>query len=164
MHHHHHHGEGKRRRNTSRSVEQCEREIQRLQASVDSLRKKLSLENITETLNDKDDNDANNKYSDGKIRSIIARYINFLRKIFLSLLIHTYTYRLLSMEEELRREQYKMSMILSHKQRVIEAQGQQIAALDAANSRLLNALSSLRSRYEGSEPSNSLQGGSGSLC
>ncbi|XP_063696053.1 ras GTPase-activating protein raskol isoform X3 [Culicoides brevitarsis] len=139
---HHHHSEGKRRRNTSRSVEQCEREIQRLQASVDSLRKKLSLENITEpTSNDKDDD---GKYSDGKIRSIIAR--------------------LLSMEEELRREQYKMSMILSHKQRVIEAQGQQIAALDAANSRLLNALSSLRSRYEGSEPSNSLQGGSGSLC
>lgn len=70
VHHHHHHSEGKRRRNTSRSVEQCEREIQRLQASVDSLRKKLSLENITESVNDKDDE---SKYSDGKIRSIIAR-------------------------------------------------------------------------------------------
>uniref|UniRef100_A0A336MXN6 CSON007884 protein n=1 Tax=Culicoides sonorensis TaxID=179676 RepID=A0A336MXN6_CULSO len=143
VHHHHHHSEGKRRRNTSRSVEQCEREIQRLQASVDSLRKKLSLENITEAGTDKVTDDS--KYSDSKIRSIIGS-------------------RLLSMEEELRREQYKMSMILSHKQRVIEAQGQQIAALDAANSRLLNALSSLRSRYEGPEPPNSLQGGSGSLC
>lgn len=68
------------------------------------------------------------------------------------------------MEEELRREQYKMSMILSHKQRVIEAQGQQIAALDAANNRLLNALSSLRSRYEGNGAPNAIQGGSGSLC
>lgn len=68
------------------------------------------------------------------------------------------------MEEELRREQYKMSMILSHKQRVIEAQGQQIAALDAANNRLLNALSSLRSRYEGPGSQNNIQGGSGSLC
>jgi RAS protein activator-like 2 len=52
------------------------------------------------------------------------------------------------MEDELKREQYKMSMILSHKQRVIEAQGQQIAALDAANNRLLSALSSLKNRYE----------------
>lgn len=41
-----------------------------------------------------------------------------------------------------------MSLVLTHKQRVIEAQGQQIAALDAANNRLLTALSSLRNRYE----------------
>lgn len=52
------------------------------------------------------------------------------------------------MEEELRREQYKMSLIINHKQRVIEAQGQQIAELDAANNRLLTELSCLRSRYE----------------
>lgn len=52
------------------------------------------------------------------------------------------------MEEDLRREQLKMSLALTNKQRVIEAQGQQIAALDAANNRLLNALSSLRQRYE----------------
>lgn len=41
-----------------------------------------------------------------------------------------------------------MSVALNHKQRVIEAQGQQIAALDAANNRLLTALSSLKQRYE----------------
>lgn len=52
------------------------------------------------------------------------------------------------MEKELRQEQMKMSVALNHKQRVIEAQGQQIAALDAANNRLLSALSSLRQRYE----------------
>lgn len=45
-----------------------------------------------------------------------------------------------------------MSLALSHKQRVIEAQGQQIAALDAANNRLLSALSSLRQRYETQSP------------
>ncbi|XP_018794601.1 PREDICTED: probable Ras GTPase-activating protein isoform X2 [Bactrocera latifrons] len=56
--------------------------------------------------------------------------------------------RLITMEEELRREQLKMSLALSHKQRVIEEQGQQIAALDAANSRLLSALTALRHRYE----------------
>lgn len=40
-----------------------------------------------------------------------------------------------------------MSMALSHKQRVIEAQEHRIAALDATNNRLLNALSTLKERY-----------------
>lgn len=52
------------------------------------------------------------------------------------------------MEDELRNEQYKMSLIINHKQRVIEAQGQQIAELDAANNRLLSELSNLKSRFE----------------
>jgi RAS protein activator-like 2 len=56
----------------------------------------------------------------------------------------------MSVEEELRREQRKMSDTLSHKQRVIEAQEHQIAALDAANNRLLAALSQLKERYQGS--------------
>lgn len=58
------------------------------------------------------------------------------------------------MEEELRREQQKMSAALTYKQRVIDAQEQQIAALDAANSRLmssntrlLSALTTLKQRY-----------------
>ncbi|XP_069690050.1 ras GTPase-activating protein raskol isoform X5 [Periplaneta americana] len=55
--------------------------------------------------------------------------------------------RLISVEEELRREQQKMSDALSHKQRVIEAQEHQIAALDAANNRLLSALTTLKDRY-----------------
>lgn len=69
LHHHHHHTEGKRRRNTSRSVEQCEREIQRLQASVDSLRKKLSLEDLKEST----ELEEAQHHSDGKIRNIISR-------------------------------------------------------------------------------------------
>ncbi|XP_021709813.1 probable Ras GTPase-activating protein isoform X3 [Aedes aegypti] len=122
------HSESKRRyhrTSTSKSVEQCEREIQRLQASVDELRQKLEESELKEV---SEDREAISHHSDSKIRSIIGR--------------------LLAMEEELRREQYKMSLVLSHKQRVIEAQGQQIAALDAANNRLLTALSSLRNRYE----------------
>uniref|UniRef100_A0A1Q3FBE7 Putative ras gtpase-activating protein n=1 Tax=Culex tarsalis TaxID=7177 RepID=A0A1Q3FBE7_CULTA len=113
------------RTSTSKSVEQCEREIQRLQASVDELRQKLEESELKEVA---EDLEAISHHSDSKIRSIIGR--------------------LLAMEEELRREQYKMSLVLTHKQRVIEAQGQQIAALDAANNRLLTALSSLRNRYE----------------
>lgn len=67
------------------------------------------------------------------------------------------------MEEDLRREQMKMSLALSHKQRVIEAQGQQIAALDAANNRLLSALSSLRQRYE-THPTNNGSGNGNNGC
>lgn len=54
----------------------------------------------------------------------------------------------MSVENELRREQRKMSDTLTHKQRVIEAQEHQIAALDAANHRLLNALSQLKDRCQ----------------
>jgi RAS protein activator-like 2 len=119
-----HHKEGKRRKNRS-TMEQCEKEIQRLQSSVDLLRQKLEESELREA---NDSLEAITHQGDNKIRSIISR--------------------LLSMEEELRREQYKMSLILTHKQRVIEAQGQQIAELDRANNRLLSELSSLRSRYE----------------
>ncbi|RZF36830.1 hypothetical protein LSTR_LSTR012708 [Laodelphax striatellus] len=55
---------------------------------------------------------------------------------------------LISVEEELRMEQRKMSDKLTHKQRVIEAQEHQIAALDAANNRLLAALNQLKDRFQ----------------
>ncbi|XP_026462189.1 probable Ras GTPase-activating protein isoform X3 [Ctenocephalides felis] len=102
---------------SNRTVEQCEMEIARLQRTIDRLQAKLqrSGKNGHQQYTVSDDN---------KMKSIIAR--------------------MLSVEEERKREQMKMSLALSHKQRVIDAQGQQIAALDAANSRLLSALSSLR--------------------
>ncbi|XP_055301606.1 ras GTPase-activating protein raskol isoform X6 [Sitodiplosis mosellana] len=118
--------EGKRRR-FPRTVEQCEREIQRLQSSLDALRSHR--EDNGSDMGGRDSNDdLSMQHSDIKMRNIIAK--------------------LISMEKELRQEQMKMSVALTHKQRVIEAQGQQIAALDAANNRLLSALSSLRQRYE----------------
>lgn len=48
------------------------------------------------------------------------------------------------MEEELRREQRAMAAALNRKQRVIERQGQRLAALGAANARLLSALHHLQ--------------------
>ncbi|PBC28443.1 Ras GTPase-activating protein [Apis cerana cerana] len=108
-----------------RSIFQYEVEIERLQSSVDRLRARLG---ATE------DTDIDGVAPDTKMKSIISR--------------------LISVEEELRREQQKMSAALSYKQRVIDAQEQQIAALDAANSRLmtsntklLSALSTLKQRY-----------------
>ncbi|XP_017887082.1 probable Ras GTPase-activating protein isoform X5 [Ceratina calcarata] len=108
-----------------RSIDQYEVEIERLQSSVDRLRARLG---ATE------DTDIDGIAPDTKMKSIISR--------------------LISVEEELRREQQKMSAALSYKQRVIDAQEQQIAALDAANSRLmtsntrlLSALSTLKQRY-----------------
>ncbi|XP_050471997.1 ras GTPase-activating protein raskol isoform X3 [Bombus huntii] len=115
-----------------RSIDQYEVEIERLQSSVDRLRARLG---TTE------DTDIDGVAPDTKMKSIISR--------------------LISVEEELRREQQKMSAALSYKQRVIDAQEQQIAALDAANSRLmtsntklLSALSTLKQRYKSSQSSN----------
>ncbi|XP_048259993.1 ras GTPase-activating protein raskol isoform X10 [Bombus terrestris] len=115
-----------------RSINQYEVEIERLQSSVDRLRARLG---TTE------DTDIDGIAPDTKMKSIISR--------------------LISVEEELRREQQKMSAALSYKQRVIDAQEQQIAALDAANSRLmtsntklLSALSTLKQRYKSSQSSN----------
>jgi len=61
----------------------------------------------------------------------------------------------MSVEDELRREQQKMTDTLSHKQRVIEAQEQKIAALDAANNRLLAALASLQDHFPSNTPTHS---------
>jgi RAS protein activator-like 2 len=66
-----HHKEGKRRRNTSRStMEQCEKEIHRLQSSVDILRQKLEESELREA---NDSLDAISPAGDTKIRSIISR-------------------------------------------------------------------------------------------
>ncbi|CAG0918040.1 unnamed protein product [Notodromas monacha] len=58
--------------------------------------------------------------------------------------------RLLTVEDELRREQSTMASMINVKQQVIHAQEEKIQALDAANSRLLGALSQLKDRYSNS--------------
>jgi RAS protein activator-like 2 len=72
-----HHQEGKRRRNNHNSsnasrstIEQCEKEINRLQSSVDMLRQKLE---ESELKDPSDSHDAIAHQSDSKIRSIISR-------------------------------------------------------------------------------------------
>ncbi|XP_071628518.1 ras GTPase-activating protein raskol isoform X10 [Temnothorax longispinosus] len=118
-----------------RSIDQYEvdlYEVERLQNSVDRLRLRARL-GATE--------DADlDLASDNNMKSIISR--------------------LISVEEELRREQQKMSAALSYKQRVIDAQEQQIAALGAANSRLMSTNASLLSalskqRYNAKSQANS---------
>lgn len=52
------------------SIEQCEKEIHRLQSSVDILRQKLEESELKET---SDSIDAIARQSDNKIRSIITR-------------------------------------------------------------------------------------------
>jgi RAS protein activator-like 2 len=67
----HHNKESKRRRNINKSsIEQCEKEIHRLQSSVDILRQKLEESALKET---SDSIDAIAHQSDTKIRSIISR-------------------------------------------------------------------------------------------
>lgn len=59
-----------------------------------------------------------------------------------------FSLRLIAIEEEKRYEQLKMALELTQKQRIIDAQSQQIASLDAANNRLLITLTSMKQRYE----------------
>ncbi|XP_055840723.1 ras GTPase-activating protein raskol isoform X2 [Episyrphus balteatus] len=127
--------EGKRRRQPRNNYDQ-NGEIQLLQETLDSLRHTLDRDEA-ELRDSSDEIFALNRYNGGS--NALQQSDSTMRSII---------ERLITMEEELRREQMKMSLALSHKQRVIEAQGQQIAALDAANNRLLSALTALRQRYE----------------
>lgn len=69
--------EGKRRR-VPRSVEQCEREIQQLQSSLDTLRSQIADENNScSDIGGRDSNDemlALPPHSDIKMRNIISKY------------------------------------------------------------------------------------------
>ncbi|XP_047655937.1 disabled homolog 2-interacting protein isoform X1 [Tachysurus fulvidraco] len=55
--------------------------------------------------------------------------------------------RLMSVEEELKKDHADMQSIVDSKQKIIEAQEKRIASLDAANARLMSALSQLKERY-----------------
>ena len=52
--------------------------------------------------------------------------------------------RLVTVEEELRREQSEMAETLADKVKIIQTQEKQITSLDGANQRLLNVLGQLR--------------------
>ncbi|XP_076867302.1 DAB2 interacting protein b isoform X3 [Brachyhypopomus gauderio] len=55
--------------------------------------------------------------------------------------------RLMSVEEELKKDHADMQAIVDSKQKIIDAQEKRIASLDAANARLMSALSQLKERY-----------------
>ncbi|KAL5277759.1 DAB2IP family protein [Megaselia abdita] len=133
--------DGKRRRPSLQQSDSYE--IQRLQRSLDNLRYKLDQD--AAELQGSNDNliDCGRSNESGSVVTTLSNKSSSSDTQMRGIIE-----RLISMEEDLRREQLKMSLALTYKQRVIEAQGQQIAALDAANNRLLSALTSLRKRYE----------------
>uniref|UniRef100_A0A8C1H504 DAB2 interacting protein b n=1 Tax=Cyprinus carpio carpio TaxID=630221 RepID=A0A8C1H504_CYPCA len=55
--------------------------------------------------------------------------------------------RLMSVEEELKKDHADMQAVIDSKQKIIDAQEKRIASLDAANARLMSALSQLKERY-----------------
>uniref|UniRef100_A0A4W5MKG4 DAB2 interacting protein n=1 Tax=Hucho hucho TaxID=62062 RepID=A0A4W5MKG4_9TELE len=55
--------------------------------------------------------------------------------------------RLMSVEEELKKDHNDMQAVVDSKQKVIDAQEKRIASLDAANARLMSALTQLKERY-----------------
>uniref|UniRef100_A0A7N6B7W5 RAS protein activator like 2 n=1 Tax=Anabas testudineus TaxID=64144 RepID=A0A7N6B7W5_ANATE len=55
--------------------------------------------------------------------------------------------RLMAVEEELKRDHAEMQAVIEAKQKVIDAQEKRIGSLDAANSRLMAALTQVKERY-----------------
>ncbi|XP_063065919.1 DAB2 interacting protein b [Engraulis encrasicolus] len=55
--------------------------------------------------------------------------------------------RLMSVEEELKKDHADMQAVIDSKQKIIDAQEKRIASLDAANARLMSALTQLKERY-----------------
>nr|XP_060613563.1 disabled homolog 2-interacting protein isoform X3 [Anolis sagrei ordinatus] len=55
--------------------------------------------------------------------------------------------RLMSVEEELKKDHAEMQAAVDSKQKIIDAQEKRIATLDAANARLMSALTQLKERY-----------------
>ncbi|XP_063792040.1 disabled homolog 2-interacting protein isoform X6 [Pseudophryne corroboree] len=55
--------------------------------------------------------------------------------------------RLMSVEEELKKDHTEMQAAVDSKQKIIDAQEKRIASLDAANARLMSALTQLKERY-----------------
>ncbi|XP_041706493.1 disabled homolog 2-interacting protein isoform X2 [Coregonus clupeaformis] len=55
--------------------------------------------------------------------------------------------RLMSVEEELKKDHNDMQAVVDSKQKIIDAQEKRIASLDAANARLMSALTQLKERY-----------------
>uniref|UniRef100_A0A8C5R9K0 DAB2 interacting protein n=1 Tax=Leptobrachium leishanense TaxID=445787 RepID=A0A8C5R9K0_9ANUR len=55
--------------------------------------------------------------------------------------------RLMSVEEELKKDHADMQAAVDSKQKIIDAQEKRIASLDAANARLMSALTQLKERY-----------------
>ncbi|XP_016130737.1 disabled homolog 2-interacting protein-like [Sinocyclocheilus grahami] len=54
---------------------------------------------------------------------------------------------LMSVEEELKKDHADMQAVIDSKQKIIDAQEKRITSLDAANARLMSALSQLKERY-----------------
>lgn len=55
--------------------------------------------------------------------------------------------RLMSVEEELKKDHSDMQAVVDSKQKIIDAQEKRIQSLDAANARLMSALTQLKERY-----------------
>ncbi|CAF89907.1 unnamed protein product, partial [Tetraodon nigroviridis] len=55
--------------------------------------------------------------------------------------------RLMAVEEELNRDHAEMQLVIEAKQKIIDAQERRIGSLDAANSRLMTALTQVKERY-----------------
>ncbi|XP_064194441.1 ras GTPase-activating protein nGAP isoform X2 [Anguilla rostrata] len=108
---------------SGRRLEECE---QRLLAQEQQMQKllleyKVRLEDSEDRLRRQQDE------KDSQMKSIICR--------------------LMAVEEELKRDHAEMQAVIDAKQKIIDAQEKRISSLDAANSRLMSALTQVKERY-----------------
>ncbi|XP_061097186.1 ras GTPase-activating protein nGAP isoform X4 [Conger conger] len=108
---------------SGRRLEECE---QRLLAQEQQMQKllleyKVRLEDSEDRLRRQQDE------KDSQMKSIICR--------------------LMAVEEELKRDHAEMQAVIDAKQKIIDAQEKRISSLDAANARLMSALTQVKERY-----------------
>ncbi|XP_065307221.1 ras GTPase-activating protein nGAP isoform X5 [Dermacentor albipictus] len=123
-----------------RSLREYEREVAQLKRLMGQLQRKLSLAEtqlqqqqqhpLSATLgaDSTEEQQQRRQEKDLQMKSIITR--------------------LITVEDELRREQREMQGMIRAKQQLIDAQERKIQTLDAANQRLLGALAQLRQHYQ----------------
>ncbi|KAL3177200.1 hypothetical protein MRX96_009892 [Rhipicephalus microplus] len=123
-----------------RSLREYEREVAQLKRLMGQLQRKLSLAEtqlqqqqqhpLSATLGGEstEEQQQRRQEKDLQMKSIITR--------------------LITVEDELRREQREMQGMIRAKQQLIDAQERKIQTLDAANQRLLGALAQLRQHYQ----------------
>ncbi|XP_069793782.1 ras GTPase-activating protein nGAP isoform X3 [Narcine bancroftii] len=130
---------------SSRRLEEYER---RLLAQEQQMQK-LLLEYKSRLEDSEDRLRRQQEEKDSQMKTIISSHLQPIH-FFPEKLTHIFwwhCFRLMAVEEELRKDHSEMQAVIDAKQKIIDAQEKRIVTLDSANSRLMNALTQVKERY-----------------